>query len=125
MVSHLGSCFLPEPTAQKTLIHRMLDIDFDWNPNPQVERPFEQRIEFMRQYKAVHGDVNVQQRFSEGDGAGKNLGKWMDDQRQLKKKGTLSAEKIALLNGKSSWIMFSSRADRSGNSHPSHARYRF
>ena len=30
MVSHLGSCFLPEPTAQKTLIHRTLDIDFVW-----------------------------------------------------------------------------------------------
>ena len=29
MVSRLGSCF-PEPTAQKTLIHRTLDIDFEW-----------------------------------------------------------------------------------------------
>ena len=86
---------------------------------------FEQRIEFMRQYKAVHGDVNVRQRFSEGDGAGKNLGQWVNDQRRLKKKGTLSAERIAMLNGKSSWIMFSSRADRSENSHPSHARYQF
>jgi len=128
MVSHLGSCF-PEPTAQETLIHRTLDIDFDWNPprggaGDKDPVTFEGRMESMRQYRAVHDHVKVPQNFSEGDGAGKNLGVWVKAQRQSKKNVTLSAKKIAMLNGKSSWIVFS-RADRSGNSHPSHIRYRF
>ena len=54
--------------------------------------PWETRFNELVQYKAKHGDCNVPR--SQGQ-----LGKWVNNQRTIYKKGKLSQDRIDRLNG--------------------------
>lgn len=70
-------------------IRRLNEIGFDWDP---LGSQWEERFSELVSYKTKHNDTNVPQKWPSG------LGRWIDTQRQNRKKGRLSKEKIQRLD---------------------------
>ena len=63
---------------------------------------FEQRLGKLLEYADDNdGDVNVRNSYSDGHGAGRNLGAWAKKMRAKKRKGKMNKEEIAKLKGES------------------------
>ena len=71
-----------ELNAEKT--ERLETNGFSWNP---IEDAWNQMFEALQQYKSNNGDCNVPQSYNP------QLGRWVNKQRQLKRKDKLAAEK--------------------------------
>ncbi|MFA7061805.1 MAG: Helicase associated domain protein [Pedobacter sp.] len=70
-------------------IRRLDEICFDWDP---LGTQWEERFSELVSYKTEYSDTNVPQKWPSG------LGRWIDTQRQNRKKGRLSEEKIKRLD---------------------------
>ncbi len=69
----------------------MSEIGFIWN---LLDAAWEEQFAELLKFKDQHGHCNVADRCSENP----RLGRWVSKQRSALKKGTLSEEKIRLLN---------------------------
>ena len=72
-------------------IERLEEAGFVWDSN---EEAWQAQYRAFIAYKEEHGDVSVPQKIKY---QGYNLGRWASKQRWTKNKGTLSAEKVELL----------------------------
>lgn len=75
-------------------------INFEWKPRRGVYTPWEEQYEALVEYKNTHGADQDPPRKYSVQGAGNrqlNLGKWCDTQRQTKKQGKLTADRIERL----------------------------
>ncbi len=70
-------------------IQRLDEIGFEWEP---VEAQWNEQYEKLAMYKAKHGNLDAPQRSST------KLGLWSNSQRQNRKNGILTAERIRLLD---------------------------
>ena len=68
---------------------RLDELGFEWDP---LGSQWETRFSELGAYKAEYSDINVPQKWPSG------LGRWIDTQRQRRKKGRLSEDKIQRLD---------------------------
>jgi hypothetical protein len=66
-------------------INELNAIEFDWEP---LDTQWERMFAALLQYKAIHGDCNVPQKYLQNS----KLGSWVSGQRTRKKKNSLSQE---------------------------------
>ncbi|KAL7449292.1 hypothetical protein ACHAWC_001363, partial [Mediolabrus comicus] len=80
-----------EGKLHKERIRLLNEIGFDWGTEIGPNTPWMDRYDELEEYKEKHGHTIVKQRSGP-------LGRWVDNQRQLRREGKLSDEKIQLLN---------------------------
>jgi len=65
-------------TLPQDKIDAMTDLGFDFTPGDR-KVPFEARLEQLKSYKSIHGDVKIPRRYAENPG----LGEWLHSQKKL------------------------------------------
>jgi len=80
-----------EDKLEPEYVDRLNKIGFVWNP---YEEFWEQMFTMLTEYKDKYGHCKVPNQYSENP----QLGRWVQHQRQAKKKGELSKERIERLN---------------------------
>lgn len=72
-------------------IRRLDEIDFIWKPKDDTEQ-WESMFKSLSKYKSIHGNCLVRKRDEEDENLAK-LGKWVQTQRRLKKKGRMQQDR--------------------------------
>ncbi|RKZ83353.1 MAG: hypothetical protein DRR19_19260 [Candidatus Parabeggiatoa sp. nov. 1] len=72
-------------------IEKLEKLGFEWNP---LETDWDEMYEKLIEYKNIHGNCNVPNKYYENP----QLGIWVGDLRKAKKRGKLSQERIDKLN---------------------------
>lgn len=74
----------------KKQVELLNELAFQWNV---LEEDFEEKIKLLKEYKLQYGDVNVPRRYSDNQ----KLSNWVHRMRSLYQEGTLSQERIDIL----------------------------
>lgn len=80
-------------TLAKDRIARLNEIGFTWSAEGAEQR-WHQIYEALKHYRAMHGDANVPFNWKENP----QLAHWVSFQRQLRKRGTIAANHVQLLD---------------------------
>jgi hypothetical protein len=74
-------------------VERLNSIGFEWNPKPSVQDNFNKFFPRLVDYKHKMGDCNVPFKYKEDP----ELGKWVRNVRNRKRKGTISEMEVEAL----------------------------
>lgn len=78
--------------AEARLLHA--DVPLLPERNTARDAPWEEKFDLLQEYKRLYGTANIPTAFCSGE---VRLGQWLATQRQARRKGTLSDERVALM----------------------------